>query len=333
MRSTWIGFELSILGKELTLAGIQEEPVSVFVRTLPLRYYTILLVIFCTANAVMLRDFGPMLLAEQRARRTDNTSPTAQSAQESIPAAAAPVDIETHSSPDAAASLQHAINSANVDPSAASAAARAPPPNPAVWYLAAIPIAVMSVTMGCGIVVDGRSKILEQDPDRSTSALVQAASVHRALCGSRMLAGMMDILSATDTSKALRLPLHTFVHALPQSHSPLSSVPGSHLVDFIGLRCRHHIVCSQQPTRMHTMYHSHNMLAMNVMCARSSYSPSHDNMCVALKRLCLEAAVEAWVEGIRVVVPGTIHSLHSHALILLASFAAASKRRPQVYSY
>jgi len=56
-------------------------------------------------------------------------------------------------------------------------------------------------------------------------------------------------------------------------------------------------------------------------------------MCVALKRLCLEAAVEAWVEGIRVVVPGTIHSLHSHALILLASFAAASKRRPQVCSY
>ena len=49
-------------------------------------------------------------------------------------------------------------------------------------------------------------------------------------------------------------------------------------------------------------------------------------MCVALKHLHLEDAVEAWVEGIRVVVPGIVDCPHIHALLPLAFFAASSKR-------
>lgn len=192
-----------------------------FVRTLPLRYYTILLVVFCTTNALMLRDFGPMLLAEQRARQSRNSASAAQVAHESAPFisdAAAPGAIEADSPPDGAASSQNVINAANVDASAASAAAHAPPPNPAVWYLAAVPIAVMSVTMGCGIIVDGRSKILEQEPDRSISAPLQAAAAWHVMCVSCLLSGMMDILSATDTSKAIHPSPPICMHTFPQSH-------------------------------------------------------------------------------------------------------------------
>jgi Na+/H+ antiporter NhaC len=224
-RSTWIGFELSILGKELTLANIQEEPVSVFVRSLPLRYYTILLIVFCNANILMLRDFGPMLLAEQRARQSAHQSVASESQQQpDVSNAASTADnAESPSNPDAA--LQLTANLANIDTAAASAAVQASPPNPAFWYFAAVPIAVMSVTMACGIVVDGRSKIMEQDPDRSIS--------------------MMDILSATDTSKVL--------------------------------------------------------IWSTLLASVSAIA-----LCVSLKRLCLEGAVEAWVEGIRVVVPGLL---------------------------
>lgn len=249
--STWIGFELSIMGKELTLANIQEEPVSVFVRSLSLRYYTILLVVFCTANILMLRDFGPMLVAEQRARRSAQKVYIAE-VQESDPSShdsTAPSADDAVSSEHPSASLQHT----NADASIASSAAHASPPDPALWYFAAIPILVMTVTMGFGIFFDGRSKIIEQDPDRS--------------------AGMMDILSATDTSKVL--------------------------------------------------------IWSTLLASVSAIA-----LCVSLKRLCLEDSVEAWVEGIRVVVPGLLilifswsmgeMSAHVHVGAFLTSFLGSS---------
>lgn len=249
--STWIGFELSIMGKELALANIQEEAISVFVRSLPLRYYTILLVVFCTANILMLRDFGPMLVAEQRARQAVNKVYAAETTQDSDPS----VHDSTAPNTDDAASPQHpsALQHVNTDLSIASAAAKASPPDPALWYFAAVPIFVMTVTMGFGIFFDGRSKILEQDPDRST--------------------GLMDILSATDTSKVL--------------------------------------------------------IWSTLLASVSAIA-----LCVSLKRLCLEDSVEAWIEGIRVVVPGLLilifswsmgeMSSHIHVGAFLTSFLGSS---------
>jgi Na+/H+ antiporter NhaC len=245
------------MGKELSLANIQEEPVSVFVRSLSLRYYTIFLVVFCTANISMLRDFGPMLLAEQRARRLAGALAAATAdanldPDTIIPDSAALVVGNTEIS-SSTASPQLDQDTPNIDVSAASSAAQASPPNPALWYFAAVPIAVMSVTMGCGIVFDGRSKIMEQEPDRSIS--------------------MMDILSATDTSK---------------------------------------------------------VLIWSTLLA----SVSAILLCVSLKRLHLEEAVEAWVEGIRVVVPGLLilifswsvgeMSAHVHVGAFLTSFLGSS---------
>jgi Na+/H+ antiporter NhaC len=240
------------MGKELALANIQEEPVSVFVRSLPLRYYTILLVVFCTANVLMLRDFGPMLIAERRARQAAQKDYAVDAVQDSDPSShdsSAPNPDDAESSELPSASLQHA----NVDSSAASAAAQASPPDPALWYFAAVPILVMTVTMGFGIFFDGRSKIMEKDPDGST--------------------GLMDILSATDTSKVL--------------------------------------------------------IWSTLLASVSAIA-----LCVSFKRLCLEESVEAWVEGIRVVVPGLLilifswsmgeMSAHVHVGAFLTSFLGSS---------
>jgi Na+/H+ antiporter NhaC len=107
--------------------------------------------------------------------------------------------------------------------------------------------------MGFGIFFDGCSKIIEQDLDRSMS--------------------MMDILSATDTSK---------------------------------------------------------VLIWSTLLA----SVSAITLCVSLKRLRLEDSVEAWVDGIRVVVPGLLilifswsvgeMSAHVHVGAYLSSFLGSS---------
>ncbi|MDF1798817.1 MAG: Na+/H+ antiporter NhaC family protein [Planctomycetota bacterium] len=69
--STWIAFEVSTFSPQLPSAGIAPEAgYGVFLETLPFRFYSILTL--CLVGIVTLggRDFGPMLRAERRARRT-----------------------------------------------------------------------------------------------------------------------------------------------------------------------------------------------------------------------------------------------------------------------
>ena len=69
--STWIAFEVSTFSAQLPLAGLDpSDGYAVFIDTLPYRFYcilTLVLVFFVTMSG---RDFGPMLSAEKRARRT-----------------------------------------------------------------------------------------------------------------------------------------------------------------------------------------------------------------------------------------------------------------------
>ncbi|MCB9649538.1 MAG: Na+/H+ antiporter NhaC family protein [Deltaproteobacteria bacterium] len=67
--STWIGYEVSVLGDAMKAAGIQRDPYEVFLSGLGSRYYQWLALIFVVVVAIMGRDFGPMLKAERRARR------------------------------------------------------------------------------------------------------------------------------------------------------------------------------------------------------------------------------------------------------------------------
>lgn len=76
--STWIGLELSLIrtGYDLidpsAFAKLEVENINafaIFVETLPYRFYNLFMLIFVILTVYMSREFGPMLEAEQRARR------------------------------------------------------------------------------------------------------------------------------------------------------------------------------------------------------------------------------------------------------------------------
>lgn len=72
--STWIGTELVNITQGLTNAGITGVTAyGIFIDTIPFRFYNILALFFVLATALLLRDYGPMLKAELRARTTGET--------------------------------------------------------------------------------------------------------------------------------------------------------------------------------------------------------------------------------------------------------------------
>ncbi|HJJ42580.1 MAG TPA: Na+/H+ antiporter NhaC family protein, partial [Methanocorpusculum sp.] len=72
--STWIGTELVNIGDGLANAGITGVTAyRIFIDTIPFRFYNILALFFVLATALLLRDYGPMLKAELRARTTGET--------------------------------------------------------------------------------------------------------------------------------------------------------------------------------------------------------------------------------------------------------------------
>ena len=64
--STWVGFELGQIGPALDQLGIQADAYSVFLATIPYRFYPMLLLIFVGAVAWSGRDFGSMRECEAR---------------------------------------------------------------------------------------------------------------------------------------------------------------------------------------------------------------------------------------------------------------------------
>lgn len=67
--STWIGFEVGLIGEALQKSGSELEGFPVFLAALPFRFYCIYTLAFVGAVALLGRDFGPMLEAELAARR------------------------------------------------------------------------------------------------------------------------------------------------------------------------------------------------------------------------------------------------------------------------
>ena len=85
--STWIGFEIGVIGDKLqeigadklTAIGVSPDAYIVFLQTIPFRFYPILALIFVLMVAWMMRDFGPMLKAERRSYlKGEVLSPTAK---------------------------------------------------------------------------------------------------------------------------------------------------------------------------------------------------------------------------------------------------------------
>ncbi|MCP4219914.1 MAG: Na+/H+ antiporter NhaC family protein, partial [bacterium] len=66
--STWIGFEISLIGQALQAYKVESDAYHLFLSSLPYRFYPLLALIFVFLVITLKRDFGPMLKAENRAR-------------------------------------------------------------------------------------------------------------------------------------------------------------------------------------------------------------------------------------------------------------------------
>ncbi len=67
--STWIGYELGLIGEGLKVIGSTQNPYEVFIQTLPYRFYPIAAIFFVFITSYFQRDFGPMYKAELNARQ------------------------------------------------------------------------------------------------------------------------------------------------------------------------------------------------------------------------------------------------------------------------
>ena len=72
--STWIGYELGLIGAGLKSVGLHAHAYDVFLSTIPFRFYPIAAVFFVFLTSYLGRDFGPMFTAEKRARLTGKVS-------------------------------------------------------------------------------------------------------------------------------------------------------------------------------------------------------------------------------------------------------------------
>jgi len=73
--STWVGYELSLIKDAYTVIGqVDVNAFSIFVETLPYRFYNILMLAFVFFSAITLREFGPMHKAAVRAHTTGHVA-------------------------------------------------------------------------------------------------------------------------------------------------------------------------------------------------------------------------------------------------------------------
>ncbi|MEM1221509.1 MAG: Na+/H+ antiporter NhaC family protein [Verrucomicrobiota bacterium] len=66
--STWIAYEVWLLGSTARGLGLESGGYAIFVQMLPMRFYCWGTLIFLVGIVLLQRDFGPMLKAERRAR-------------------------------------------------------------------------------------------------------------------------------------------------------------------------------------------------------------------------------------------------------------------------
>ncbi|HJJ47213.1 MAG TPA: Na+/H+ antiporter NhaC family protein, partial [Methanocorpusculum sp.] len=126
--STWIGTELVNINQGLSIAGITGVTAyGMFIDTIPYRFYNILTLFFVLASGFLLRDFGPMLKAEIRARTTGKTQNPETLAEVA----------------DDSASLDEEKEEVKEDYAILTATSKIPKPN--IWN-AIIPIFVLSVS-------------------------------------------------------------------------------------------------------------------------------------------------------------------------------------------
>ena len=67
--STWIGLELSLITGGFKAIGMNVSGFSIFLQSVPYRFYNILILLFILMSSLTLYEFGPMKEAEKKARK------------------------------------------------------------------------------------------------------------------------------------------------------------------------------------------------------------------------------------------------------------------------
>jgi Na+/H+ antiporter NhaC len=68
--STWIGFELGVIGDGYLAIGVEDPPVYlIFLKSIPYRFYSIFAIALVLILSITMKDYGPMYKAEVRARK------------------------------------------------------------------------------------------------------------------------------------------------------------------------------------------------------------------------------------------------------------------------
>ena len=148
--STWIGYEVGLIGDALKASGFEGDPYSVFIYSLPYRFYAILLLLFIPLFIFMKRDFGPMLSAEKKAKER-----------------------KCEEEDEAAGDF---CSFGKVDPSKCR------------WYSAAIPVVTLIIVTFSGIIISGYSSFDGGDP--SLKDIIGSADSFRVLIWGSLIASI-----------------------------------------------------------------------------------------------------------------------------------------------
>ena len=139
--STWIGYQVSLVGDALVKAGSDLNPFSVFLSSIPFAFYPIFALATTLAVAGMNRDWGPMLRAEQRARAGEIMAASAQPLAD--------------------------FDSGELDPEEGT---------PCRWWNAVVPIVLVVGSTLVGLYHTGRQSLLESGETSRSLSLVIGAS-------------------------------------------------------------------------------------------------------------------------------------------------------------
>jgi Na+/H+ antiporter NhaC len=160
--SSWIGVEISYIAEQYNDLGINQDAYVVFLKTIPYRFYPLLMLFFGLLVSLWRRDFGSMLRAERRAI------------------------IEGKLLDDGAGP---AINFE--DPAMAPVQGK-----PRRWFNALVPIIVVIITIAVAMYLDGHAKALAKGKEINLTNIFGAANSYQALIWASFLGCLTAIALA-----------------------------------------------------------------------------------------------------------------------------------------
>lgn len=146
--STWVGFEVGIIGDSLRGTGFTQDPFSIFLWSIPYRFYPIFIIILMGIMIGLNRDLGSMARAELRARTTGKL----------LRDGAQPASDLTESKDSA------------------------PPPNaPTRWYNAFIPVMIVIIVTLLGLYITGLEGVAKDGSGKTLRNILAHSSSNHAL--------------------------------------------------------------------------------------------------------------------------------------------------------